>query len=64
MGKGNNAKAHRSKASGHNNGPSRQRYWNSKRLEDRKIKAIMKNDGCTRAEAYIRWHDSRKGRMK
>lgn len=56
--------APRSKRLGANNGPARQRYWASGRLEERKIKAIMENDGCTRAVAYIRWHDSRKGRMK
>jgi hypothetical protein len=49
---------------GRNNGPARQRYWSSGRLRERKIKAIMKNDGCTRAVAMARWLDHRKGRIK
>lgn len=64
MGHGKNQKARRSKAKGHNNGPARQRYWASGRLEERKIKAIMVNEGLTRAEAYLRWHHTRKGRKK
>lgn len=61
---GHNSKAHRSKRKGRNDSQSRRSYWASGRLEERKIKAIMLNEGCTRAEAYIQWHDSRKGRIK
>lgn len=54
--------APRSKRPGANNGPARQRYWASGRLKERKIKAIMKNDGITRAQATIQWLDARAGR--
>lgn len=53
-----------SKRPGANNGPARQRYWASGRLEERKIRRIMKNYRCTRAEAYIRWHDTRTTRIR
>lgn len=47
---------------GRNNGPARQRYWSSGRLRERKLKAIMANDGCTKEQAMARW--GRTGRMK
>lgn len=56
--------APRSKRPGANNGPARQRYWTSGRLEERKVKALMVHCGYTRAEAVLRWLDTRKGRMK
>lgn len=52
------------KWSGRNNGPSRQRYWSSGRLEARKVKALMKNTGMTRSAALVAWREARKGRMK
>lgn len=51
-------KKHRKNA-GDNNGPARQRYWQSGRLRERKIKALMKHNGLTRAEATIQWDDTR-----
>lgn len=56
--------APRSKRPGANDTPARRKYWTSKVLETRKIKNLMKFCGLTRAEAYIRWHDTRKGRMR
>lgn len=54
--------APRSKRNGANNGPSRQRYWASHRLEQRKVKALMKDTGMTRAEATVFWQNARAGR--
>lgn len=54
----------RSKTGGANDTPSRRKYWASGILEKRKIKAIMKNFGLTRAEASLKWHSERKGRMR
>ncbi len=45
------------------NRPARKRYWNRRTLEERKVKAMMKAYGLTRAKAKIRWHAERKTRM-
>ena len=51
-----------SKRPGANNSPSRQRYWASGKLRERKIKRLMKACHLTRAEATIQWEDQRQGR--
>ena len=56
--------APRSKRPGANNTPARQRYWQSRRLEERKIRHLMLHNGLSRAEAYNLWHTVRKGRKK
>ena len=56
--------APRSKRPGANNKPSRVKYWQSGRLEERKIKRLMKHQGLTRAEAFNLWRSTRKGRVK
>lgn len=57
-------KGNKHKFQGRNNGPSRQKYWASGRLQERKVTAIMAATGKTRAEATIEWLDNRQGRMK
>ena len=47
------------KNAGDNNAPARQRYWQSGRLRDRKIKALMEHNGMTRAEATALWDEQR-----
>lgn len=54
--------APRSKRTGANNGPARQRYWASGRLMARKVKALMQHCGLTRAEAEVLWLDTRQRR--
>lgn len=54
--------APRSKRGGANNGPSRQRYWATRRLEQHKVKALMAHSGMTRAQALVFWQDARGGR--
>ena len=44
--------------------PARLRYWMSGRLEERKIRNLMKYCGMSRQSAYKRWHNTRKGRVK
>jgi len=57
-------KGSRHKFAGRNNGPARQRYWSSGRLEARKIRALMRDHGLTRSAARALWHATRKGRLK
>ena len=51
------------KFAGRNNGPARQRYWASNRLEQHKVKALMLT-GMTRAEAVAHWNSVRTTRRK
>ena len=57
-------KGSRHKFGGRNNGPARQRYWSSGRLEARKIRSLMRDHGLTRLVAYALWHAVRKGRLR
>jgi hypothetical protein len=57
-------KGSKHKFTGRNNGPARQKYWASGRLEARKIAALMQHNDLTRAEAYVLWHAARQGRKK
>jgi hypothetical protein len=57
-------KLSRHKFAGRNNGPSRQRYWASNRLEQHKVKALMLYNGLSRAEAVVLWNRTRTGRRK
>lgn len=52
------------KFAGRNNGPSRQRYWASNRLEQHKVKALMAHNDMTRAEAVALWNSVRTTRRK
>ena len=49
---------------GRNVGPSRERYWSSRRLRDRKVRHLMRHCSLTRAQALVRWGATRKGRMR
>lgn len=51
------------KSKRYNKGPSRIRYWLSRRLEKKKIKMLMKHCGLTKEAATKRWHHERKGRV-
>jgi hypothetical protein len=44
--------------------PARLRYWMSGRLEERKIRNLMKYCGMSKQSAYKFWHNTRKGRVK
>jgi hypothetical protein len=57
-------KGKKKKFAGRNNGPARQRYWQYDRLEEHKVKAIMRDTGMTRAEATVLWRSQRQGRRK
>jgi len=57
-------KGSRHKFGGRNNGPSRQHYWSSGRLEEHKVEALMRHNRLTRGEAYSLWHRTRRTRMK
>lgn len=57
-------KGNKHKFKGRNNGPARERYWASQTLKRHKVKALMRYNGLTRAEAEVKWLDSRKGRMR
>jgi hypothetical protein len=52
------------KKTGRNNGPARQRYWRSGRLEESKVYNLMRYNGMTRAAAIAYWRIARQGRMK
>lgn len=54
-------KLSRHKFAGRNNGPSRQRYWAGKHLQENKVKNLMRQ-GMTRAEATAFWIEARGGR--
>lgn len=56
-----NKGAPRSKRTGANNGPARQRYWTSGRLREKKVKALMRHNGLTRAQAEVHWENARQG---
>lgn len=57
-------KGNKHKFSGRNNGPARERYWRSGRLEERKVRALMRHNGLTRAQARALWLASRTTRRK
>lgn len=44
--------------------PARARYWATRRLEERKIQALIKHCGMSRQSAFNRWHAERKTRVK
>ena len=43
--------------------PARKEYWRKRKLEERKIKNLIKHCGMTRQSAYNRWHRERTGRV-
>jgi hypothetical protein len=55
-------KKRKKKIAGRNNGPARQHYWASNKLEQHKVKALMRDTGMTRAEATVYWRAARGGR--
>lgn len=54
----------RHKWTGRNNGPARQRYWLSGRLEQNKVRSLMRHNGMTRQQATDYWRSVRMGRVK
>lgn len=52
------------KFSGRNNGPARQKYWRTNKLQEKKVRALMEHNGMTRAEAVAHWNRVREGRRK
>lgn len=56
-----NARKHArpAKSKGKNNGPARQRYWASGRLEEHKVRHIMKDTELPRAVATQLWHEQK-----
>ncbi len=54
--------APRSKRPGANDCPARRRYWETHRLREHKVKALMRHNGMTRAEATTFWVAARGGR--
>lgn len=61
-----NARKHArpAKSKGKNNGPSRQSYWASGRLQAHKVKALMKHNGMTKEAATRFWLAARHTRKK
>jgi len=57
-------KGNKHKYGGRNNGPARQRYWQSGRLEERKVRHLMVHNGMTRSAAMALWRSVRLGRRK
>jgi hypothetical protein len=55
-------KGKRKKKGGRNNGPARQRYWQYGRLEENKVRRIMRATGMTREAARKYWREMREGR--
>ncbi len=58
--KGTNGNKH--KGVGRNDGPSRKKYWMSGKLQENKIRRMMRCNKLTRAEALVAWQDARQGR--
>lgn len=57
-------KGKRHKFKDRNNGPARRRYWETGRLEQNKVKAIVRATGMSVAEARKYWRAARQGRKK
>lgn len=52
------------KVAGRNAGPARERYWRSGRLEDKKVRALVKHCGMSERDARALWRAERLGRIK
>lgn len=57
-------KGKKKKFAGRNNGPARERYWRTGRLEEHKVRALMRHNGLSRAAARALWLASRTTRRK
>lgn len=52
-------KGKKKKFAGRNNGPARQRYRASGRLEEHKVRNLMRHSGMSRSEAIAHWRSVR-----
>ena len=57
-------KLSRHKFAGRNNGPARERYWRLGKLEEHKVRNLVRYNGMSVLEAKRFWFEVRKTRMK
>ena len=50
------------KVAGRNVGPARERYWRERRLEAKKVRALIRCCGMSEADARALWRMERQGR--
>jgi len=54
----------RKKVAGRNAGPARERYWREGRLEEKKVRKLVKHCGMDEKNARALWRQQRVGRKK